>query len=71
MRSSVSKRAAGGQEASKSAKKSRKSGTHNLVGAGITISESKKNPEKVRRLVATYFFRSLLGSVRQGRRCSQ
>ena len=33
MRSSVPKRAAGGQDASKSAKKSRKSDTHILVGA--------------------------------------
>ena len=34
MRSSVPKRAAGGHEAAKSAKKSCNSGTHILVGAG-------------------------------------
>ena len=60
MRSSVPKRAAGGQDAAKSVKKSRKSGTHIFVGAGDTIPESKENGGKVRRLVATYFFRSLL-----------
>ena len=34
MRSSVSKRAAGGQKGPKSGKKSRKLDTHNIVGAG-------------------------------------
>ena len=55
------KRAAGGQEAPKSAKKSRKSDTHGLVGARSHDSRVlKKMARKVRRLVATYFFRSLL-----------